>query len=102
MKYLAAFFMLCSAGAWAQTSGALLNSEAHPTEFYSNPLQATQQPLASERSVLYSNGYTFGKGERPVSDFVSSTESQPLGDIARTLKEERANIKKSEVVYVNY
>jgi len=102
MKYLVAFFALCSAAAFGQANGNILNSQAQPTTFQSNPLQATQQSLASEKSVLYSNGYTVGQGERPVSDFLSSTPSQSLGDLARTLKQDHAQAKKSDVVYVNY
>lgn len=102
MKYVIAFFLLCSAGALAQATGTVLNSQAQPLQFQYNPRTATQQPLAAERSVLFSNGYTVAQGERPVSDFLSSAECQSLGDVARALKQDQAQTKKSDVVYVNY
>jgi len=94
--------LLCSAGALAQSSAAYgsVNNQAQPIEFASHPLQAVYAAMSQERSILPSSTYLSAQGERRASDF-AQPESVSLGTIARELKKQHADAKKSHTVWIN-
>jgi hypothetical protein len=48
-----------------------------------HPQHASQHELAQPQDLFEQSGYTYAKGELPLSDFVHPSEPEPLGDIAR-------------------
>lgn len=57
--------------------------------------RATQTGLAQEQDIRERDEVTYAHGEKPLWEFMPLAPSQPLGDIARTLKQERAATKKA-------
>jgi hypothetical protein len=56
--------------------------------------------MAQEQSVLVGTSYTMAQGDRPPSDF-PQPELDSLGNIARELRKQHAQLRKSPVVWVN-
>lgn len=103
MKTLVVVICLVTASAFAQSgSGAVvLNSEPQPITVSSHPRSASTQSLASTQNLLGSAGYASARGERPLWEVVTPRVEVPLGDIARNLKKEKAEVKKAAVVHEN-
>ncbi len=102
-KTLFVLCLLSATAAFAQynnTGGNTLNSQPQFIEFSSHPAHADYAPMSQEHSVLSSSSYTTAQGERPASDF-PQPESVSLGAVARELRKQHAQLKKSRVVWVN-
>jgi len=101
---LAVFFLVLSAGAFAQNAG-YISAQAAPTRFMENPLHASPHEMAPEQTLLGSAGtspYHFAEGEQPVWQFGEIKPTQPLGDIARAYRKEHMTItKRAEFVWEN-
>jgi hypothetical protein len=100
-------FLLCllsTTAAFAQVSGSI-SSEPHVYEFAGHPGQASYAPMAHERNILANASFSFAQGDRPALDFphpaVTAEEAVSLGTVARELRQEHAQVKKSRVVWVN-
>ncbi len=101
-KILFVFFLLSTAAAFGQYtlgSGAL-NNQAQSYQFQSHPAHADYAPMSAERSVLPSTTFLSAQGERRASDF-PQPEAMPLGTIARALRKQHDEMKKSRVVWIN-
>jgi len=61
---------------------------------------ASPHALAQEQSLLEGPGagYLIAQGERPLWEFASTKQEVPLGDIARTLREQHESAKKAQFV----
>jgi len=97
------FCLLLTASAFAQYAGSpnVLNSQPFVFEQSGHPAQASFTPLASERSVVGGTGYIMAQGDRPASDFPQQPQ-MPLGDTARELRKQHAQLaKKAKVVWTN-
>jgi len=100
-------FLLCllsTTAAFAQVGGSYISSQ--PQIYYSpsHPEHAGYTPMSSERSILPSAGYSVAQGERPASDLphpAPAAEAISLGEIARQLRQQHAQLKKSRVVWIN-
>jgi hypothetical protein len=66
----------------------------------SHPAQATYAPMLRETSILSGTSYASADGERPASDF-PQPDPVSLGTVARELKKEHDQVKKSRVVWIN-
>jgi hypothetical protein len=101
-KILFVFFLLSTAAAFGQYSlgSGAANNQAQSYQFQNHPSHADYAPLSAERSVLPSTTFYSAQGERRASDF-AQPEAMPLGTIARELKRQHAELKKSRVVWVN-
>ena len=100
-KTILALCLLSATAAFAQSYGtSYISSEAHSYQFSSHPAQATYTALSSGQSVVGGSSYTSAQGERPLSEFAQA-DSVSLGTIARELKKQRAELKKSRKVWVN-
>ncbi|MGB8012654.1 MAG: hypothetical protein WCF68_13645 [Terriglobales bacterium] len=97
-------FVLCllsATGAFAQIiAGNTLNNQPQSYSFQSHPGHASYAPMSQETSILAATSYTSGQGERRASDF-PHPEDVSLGVIARELRKEHAQLKKSRVVWIN-
>jgi hypothetical protein len=94
--------LLSATAAFAQSYGTAnyISSEAHSYQFSSHPAQASYTALSSGQSVVGGSSYTSARGERPLSEFPQA-EAVSLGTIARELKKQHAELKKSRTVWVN-
>jgi hypothetical protein len=101
-------FLLCllfTTAAFAQRAGTGISSQPQVYEVPGHPLHASYAPMAREQSVLASATFSFGQGDKPALDFphpaVTAEESVSLGAIARELRQQHAQVKKSRVLWVN-
>ena len=78
-----------------------LNAQPQMVEFYTHPQTASQEPLATEHSLLESTNFVWAQGERPLWEVAPALNTTPLGDIARMFKEEHSKAKKAEKVWEN-
>jgi hypothetical protein len=101
-KILFVFCLLSTAAAFGQYGVSLgsQNNQAQSYQFQTHPSHADYAPMSAERSVLPSTTFLTAQGERRPSDF-AQPESLPLGTIARELKKQHDELKKSRVVWIN-
>ena len=100
-KTLFVLCLLSTTAAFAQyIGGASRSSEPQIYESPSHPAQASYAPMSQERSVLATASYSSAQGERRASDF-PQPESVSLGAVAREIRQQHAQLKKSPVVWVN-
>lgn len=99
-------FVLCllsTTGAFAQYyAGGAGHIDSTPViyESPSHPAHASYTAMTQEQSVLASSSYTSAQGERRASDFPQA-EGISLGVYARELRKQRAELKKSRVIWIN-
>jgi hypothetical protein len=98
-------FVLCllsTTGAFAQfySSAGHIDNTPIVYESPSHPAHASYTQMTSEQSVLGSSNYTSAQGERRASDFPQA-EGVSLGSYARELRKQRAELKKSRVIWIN-
>ena len=107
MKSLALLLAMCifsAVGATAQSNVGISMANGYPqmlTIGYDHAEHARQTPLAQEQDLRETSNVTYGHGERPLWEFMTATPEQPLGDVAREFREERAIGKKAVVVWKN-
>lgn len=101
-RALFVLFLLSTTAAFAQYGGgaSYLSSEPHSYQFSSHPAHASYAPMSQEQNVLAATSYSSAQGERPASDFPQA-EGVSLGLLARELKQQHAQLKKSPIVWVN-
>jgi hypothetical protein len=98
------FVLLCLLCASAAFGQAVLAPPSYnqPLVMVDHPQHASQHELAQPQDLFEHSGYTYAKGELPLSDFVHPSEPEPLGDIARVYRKEHASVKKAEFVFEKY
>jgi hypothetical protein len=95
------FCLLCTTAAFAQYGGSI-SSQPQIYEAPSHPAHASYAPMAREQNNLASSTFSFAQGERPASDFPQqATAVVSLGAVARELRQQHAQLKKSRVVWAN-
>src|SRR5262249_5173119 len=97
------FCVMCATAAFGQaTSGACaLSSEPIPVMVPTHPRHADHQDLLTEPSLLGTSDNISAHGERPLWEFAPKRVEVPLGDAARTLREDHKEAKKSATVVEN-
>jgi hypothetical protein len=95
---LLAFFLLCSAAAFAQVAGSVSSTVVLPP-MPEHVEHAEAHPMAVEHSLVGggSDTYTSYHGERPLWEFGPVAQHTPLGDVARAYRKERMTGKKAEI-----
>ena len=96
-------FILCllsATAALAQNGGSSRSSDAYAYQFSSHQGHATYAPMAQGQSVLPGQTYSSAQGDRRPSDF-AQPDQVSLGAVARELKRQHAELRKSRVVWVN-
>jgi hypothetical protein len=99
-------FLLCllsTTAAFAQY-GAAISGQPQVYEFPDHQGHASYAPMGRERSILSGTSFSSAQGDRPASDFphqATAAEAVSLGTIARELRQQHAQLKKSRVVWVN-
>ena len=93
-------FLLCTALAFGQAA-SVISSEPVVYSVPSHPQHAETKAMAEEKSLLVSSGQTQAHGTRPLWELAPPKQETPLGDVARALKQEHTNGKKSSAVWVN-
>ena len=96
------FVLLCLLYASAAFGQAVLAPYTQPLVMVEHPQHASQHELAQPQDLFEHSGYTYAKGELPLSDFVHPSEPEPLGDIARAYRKEHTSVKKAEYVFEKY
>ena len=101
-KTLFVLCLLSSTAAFAQyySSGGSRSSDPVVIQSPSHPSHASYAPMSPETSILAATSYTSAQGERRASDFPQA-ESVPLGTVAREMKKQRAQLKRSRVIWIN-
>jgi hypothetical protein len=102
-KTLFLFCLLCTSAAFAQY-GASISNQPQIHESPSHTAHASYAPMAHEWSILSGSSFSMARGERPASDFpqqATAEETVSLGAVARELRQQHAQVKKSRVVWVN-
>ncbi len=95
-------FLLCllsTTAAFAQL-GATLSSQPQVYQSPSHPAHASYAPMSQEQNVLGGTSYLSAQGEKPLSEFPQPA-AVSLGTIARELRQQHAQLKKSRVIWVN-
>lgn len=92
--------LFCVSAAFSQVSG-ILSNEPQPIQPISHPQHASAMPMSVQHDLLIASGFSFAQGERPLWEFASAKAEVPLGDIARMLRQERAELPKSKRVWEN-
>jgi hypothetical protein len=100
-KILFVLCLLSTTAAFAQYIGASRSTDPIIPESPSHPAHASYTPMSQEQNVLGAAGYSSAQGDRPASDFPQA-EAASLGTVARELKQQHAQLKKSPIVWVNY
>ncbi len=92
-------FLLAASTAFAQYLSSI-SSQPQPYHSPENPAHASVHALAAERPLLSGTNYTSAQGEKPAWE-LPQLPTTPLGDVARTLKQEHNKVKKARFVYEN-
>jgi hypothetical protein len=98
------FCVLSASAAFAQNVGAVtgaLSNEPVRIVVPDHPGHASQQPMLTEQSLLNTSTFTSAQGERPLWEVAPKKVEVPLGDVARTLRQEHNVVKKSATVVEN-
>ncbi len=96
-------FLLCllsTTAAFAQYGATTLSNQPQSYQFASHPEHAAYASMSQGLSVVGGANYSSAQGERPASDF-PQPESVSLGTVARELRKQHAQLKKSRAVWVN-
>jgi hypothetical protein len=99
-------FVLCllsTSAAFAQYNnlgGNTINSQPQVYQFQSHPGHAAYASMSQEQNILAATTYLSAQGERRPSDF-AQPEEVSLGAVARELRKQRTELKKSRVVWIN-
>lgn len=92
--------LLSTSAAFGQYGAGHFDSQPQVYHAPEHPLHAGFMALASEHGIVGGGSVNFAQGERPVSDFPQAAVL-PLGDAARELKKQHAQVKKSRFVWEN-
>ncbi len=90
--------LLCATAAFAQF--ATINPQPQVYQFPSHDQHASYTPLAQGQSISGPSSFAVAQGERPVSDF-PQVAAASLGTVAREIRKQHAEVKKSRVVWIN-
>jgi hypothetical protein len=95
--------VLCGTAAFAQSLGpSPANSQAQMLTIGGNPQHAAQTEMAQPHNLLERSGTTWAHGELPLWEVMpEKTPDPPLGDVARTLRNEHATAKKATKIWRN-
>jgi hypothetical protein len=101
-KTLFVLCLLSTTAAFGQYYGGASHIDNQPViyELPSHPAHAAYAPMLQEQNVFAATSYSTAQGERRASDFPQA-EGVSLGIYARELRKQRAQLKKSHVVWVN-
>ena len=97
------FLMVCllsASAAFGQNYVGYLNSEPQVYHAPDHPAHASYAPIAQETNIAGGGSVSIASGEKPASDFPQMVP-MPLGDAARELKKQRAQLKKARKVWEN-
>jgi hypothetical protein len=100
MKTISLVLLLLFASAAFGQYGGGISSRPQPYHPPENPAHASRHALAAEQYVLSGTAYSSAQGEKPTWELPRAAEV-PLGDIARTLRQDHATLKKARFVYEN-
>jgi hypothetical protein len=98
-----AFLVLCLLGttaAFGQQPAGPVSSQPQSYQPPSHPGHASAQALAAERYLLGATNYYSVRGDTRTWD-LPQAPSKSLGESARMLRKEHANLKKARVVFEN-
>jgi hypothetical protein len=99
-KILLIVCLLSTSAAFGQYFANHIDNQPQVYHAPDHPLHASYAPIADGRGIVGGGGVSFAQGERPVSDFPQMA-ALPLGDAARELKKQHAQLKKARFVWEN-
>lgn len=92
--------LLSASAAFGQNYVGYLNSEPQVYHAPDHPAHASYTAIAQERGIVTGGFVSIATGEKPASDF-PQVVAMPLGDAARELKKQHAQLKKARKVWEN-
>ena len=92
--------LLSASAAFGQNYVGYLNSEPQVYHAPDHPAHASYAPIAQETFVGGGGSISIATGEKPASDFPQAAP-MPLGDAAREIKKQHAQLKKARKVWEN-
>src|ERR1700722_9387024 len=78
----ALFFLCATAATFGQTASVQSNNPQPISMPDDRPQRAAQHEMGVESNLLGASAYSYARGERPMSEFVTLKRETPLGDIA--------------------
>ena len=95
--------LLWASMAWGQAiaGGAALNAQPQVIQFYSHSQHASQLGMAIEQRVMERSSAVVEHGTKPLWEVAHLSETVPLGDIARELRQQHEADKKAVRVWTN-
>lgn len=99
-KILLVLLLLSTSAAFGQYMVNHLDSQVQIYKPPEHPAQAFYAPMQGERSLVGGGSATYAQGDRPFSDFPQAA-AVPLGDAARELRKQHAQVKKARIVWEN-
>lgn len=93
-------FLLLASAAFGQSYVGYLNSEPQVYHAPDHPAHASYAAIAQETNIAGGGSVSIATGEKPASDFPQAI-AMPLGDAARELKKQHAQVKKARKVWEN-
>ena len=99
-----AFCFVVTSAALAQSGGSagVLANEPVVLQFNSHSAHASQQGMSDPQTIMEASNPMIATGERPAWEVAPAKATQtPLGDVARMVKKEKLEAKKSNTVWEN-
>jgi hypothetical protein len=102
MKTILFAILLAGAAAAMGQNAPVLCNQPQMLVMTDHPEHARNHILAKEQNLRGDESpYTYAQGELPLSDFARASAAVPLGDVARSYREEHASAKKAPTVWEN-
>jgi hypothetical protein len=92
--------LLLTSAAFGQYGASHFDSQPQVYHAPDHPLHAFYTALGQGQGIVGGGSVNFAQGDRPVSDFPQAAVL-PLGDAARELKKQHAQVKKARFVWEN-
>lgn len=91
--------LFCSAAAFGQAQ-ASISAQPAPAQFADHPIHAEPHSMATQTPIAggAADAYAYEKGEQPLWQFGPFKQEVSLGDVARSYRKQKQDIKKAEVV----
>ncbi|MGA2004186.1 MAG: hypothetical protein ABSG70_12430 [Terriglobales bacterium] len=97
---LLVLLLFSTSAAFGQYIGNHVDSQVQVYHIPDHPAHASYSQIGDGSGIVGGGGMFFARGDRPASDFPQAT-AVPLGDSARELKKQHAQVKKARVIWEN-
>lgn len=99
-RILLVLLLLSTSAAFGQYTAGHIDSQVQVYHIPDHPAHASYLSIGDGYGIVGGGTVTFGQGEHPASDF-PQLAAVPLGDAARELKKQHAQVKKARFIWEN-